>query len=85
MLLLQVLYVFVYILPVCPVPGLSAAVLGYVSAPPAAVGCWPGSFWSSAPAAPLGAAWHSPALRTPLPAVGGKKKNRSLIHHTNFV
>lgn len=75
LLLLKVIHLHYYTVPVCPGPGLSATAPGYVSAPPAVVECWPGSFWSSVPAAPLGAAWHSPALRTPLPAANGKKNS----------
>lgn len=59
--------------PGCLVPGLAAAALECVSAPPAAAGCWPGSSSSSVPVAPLDAALHSPVPRTPSLAVGGQE------------
>lgn len=59
--------------PGCLVPGLAAAALECVSAPPAAAGCWPGSSSSSVPVAPLDAALHSPVLRTPSLAAGGQE------------
>lgn len=65
--------------PVCPGPGLAAAGLGCAAARPAAAGCWLGSVLSSVPADPSDAAWHSPAPRTPSPAVCGGKNNRPLV------
>lgn len=65
------------VVPGCLVPGLVAAALVCVSAPPAAAGCWPGSSSSSAPVAPLDVALHSPVLRTPSLAVGSQETRAS--------
>lgn len=65
------------VVPGCLVPGLAAAALECVSAPPAAAGCWPGSSSSVAPVAPLDVALHSPVLRTPSLAVGRQETRAS--------
>lgn len=64
------------VVPGCLVPELAAAALECVSAPLAAVECWPESASSSAPVAPLDVALHLPALRTPSLAAGRCKTKK---------